>query len=222
MIQFNLLPDVKIAFIKAERQKHIVMSVSTIASIAAVIIFVLLFSFVNVAQKKNIKDLTKDIKRQNTELMKTNDISKIITVQNQLASIDALHDNKVIASRAFGYIQQMTPATVTISELDVDFEANTMTITGNSPSLSAVNTYADGMKFTKYTRKSDGTKNYAFKDVVLSALSVKDKSVYEYTFTLSFDPLLFSQTEDTAVQVPDMITTRSVTERPTLFQKGGN
>lgn len=51
MIQFNLLPDVKIAYIKAQRQKRIVIFASIVASAAATALFVLLFSYANLVQK---------------------------------------------------------------------------------------------------------------------------------------------------------------------------
>lgn len=221
MIQFNLLPDVKIAFIKAERQKRIVMAVSTIASIAAVAILIVAFSFVHGVQKKSISDLTIDIKKYNTKLMSSDDLdlNKVLTIQNQLNSLDSLHNSKVVASRLFPYIQQTTPSDVTISQMVVDFTANTISITGNAPALSSVNRYADALKFTKYTIKDSDEKTSAFQNVVLTSFSI-DQGKPKYTFDMSFDPVLFAQ-GDVTLEVPNTITTRSVTELPNTFKGGG-
>lgn len=220
MIQFNLLPDVKIALIKAQRQKRLLISLSTIFSIAAVAIMVLLFLFANVAQKKNINDLTKDIGVENKNLMATEDLNKILTVQNQLSKIDTLHADKVQAKKVFEYIQQVTPANVSVTQLDVDFDATTISLTGKAESLAAVNTYADSLKFTEYTVGTDGDSKRAFSSVVLASFSRNDNT-NSYTLTLSFDPLIFTEKE-VQLKVPQMNTSRSNTERPSaeIFGEG--
>lgn len=219
MIQFNLLPDVKIAYIKAQRQKQLVVSISVIASIAAITVFLLLFMFVNVAQKKNMNDLTKDIKTQNADLMETKDLDKILTIQNQIGALDGLHSQKVVANRLFDYLQQVTPADVSITQLDVDFAANTISVTGKTQKIAAINTYTDSLKFTKFSTKNDETEKQAFKDVVLASLTRTDGK-NDYTITTTFDPLIFAQEEEVKLKVPQMLTTRSSTERPgALFEE---
>ncbi len=221
MIQFNLLPDVKIAYIKAQRQKRLIVSVSTIASIAAISVLVLLFLFVNVAQKKNINDLTKDIKSNAKDLAATKDLNKILTVQNQLGALDTLHGSEVVASRVFDSLQQVTPAQVSISQFKVVFEEDTMEITGNAESLAAINTYADSLKFTKYTTLENTTKRPAFNSVVLANFSRSDGR-NTYTISLNFDPEIFDRSQEITLEVPQMVTTRSSTERPNaLFDPAG-
>ncbi len=220
MIQFNLLPDVKIAYIKAQRQKRLIVSISTIASIAAVAIFILLFTFVNLAQKKNMNDLTKDIKKQSENLTKTEDINKILSVQNQLNALEQLHGNKIVASRIFGYLQQVTPTQATITQLDIDYEAGTISISGSAESITAINTYTDSLKFTKYTTENSGDeKKAAFSSVVLSSFA-RSENKNTYTITLNFDPIIFSQEEKVQLQVPQIVSSRSATERPSaLFEQ---
>lgn len=224
-IQFNLLPDVKIAFIKTQRQKRLIISISIIASIAAVTLFLLLLSFVHVAQKKNMSDLTNDIKTTSDDLTKTRDINKILTVQNQLGALDTQHSQKVVASRLFDYLQQVTPGQITISQLEVDFiEASTMTISGGAESLAAINTYTDSLKFTKYTSTNeDGQRSEItpFTNVVLSSFA-RSENKNTYTITLTFDPVIFSQESEGSLRVPQMVTSRSETERPdAIFEQTG-
>ena len=223
MVQFNLLPDVKIAYIKAQQQKRLVLSISTIAGIASIVIFIVLFSFVNGLQKKNMSDLTTDIATKNKKLMETKDLTKILTVQNQLNSLPALHDQKVVSSRMFSYIQEVTPSAITISQLDADYVESTVSVSGSAPSLAAVNTFADALKFTKFTTEADTSPRPAFTEVVLSTFSVSEKEQPQYTLTFKYDAALFSQTEVVKLAVPSMVTTRSAVERPSaLFQSGGN
>lgn len=221
MIQFNLLPDVKIAFIKAQRQKRLVIFVSTIASIAAVVLFVLLFSFANLVQKKSINDLTEDISASSQNLTGTGDINKILTIQNQLNSLDQLHNNKVVATRLFAYLQQVTPAQVSISDVAIDFTQNTLSISGATPNQLTTNTYADSLKFTTFTAESTGdVKTPAFSNVVLGNFS-RGEDGASYSFSLNFDPKLFAQVEEVKLEVPKIISTRSNTELPgnALFQR---
>jgi hypothetical protein len=218
MIQFNLLPDVKVQYLKAQRQKHLVVFISTIAVIGAIALFVILIVFVDVLQKKNLSDLSTDIKTNSSQLQSTPDLSKILTVQNQLKSLPSLHDQKAVATRLFPYLTQLTPSKATISKLDIDFSQNTMTISGEADTLDTVNVYTDTLKFTTY--KGDGINGApkAFSSVVLSAFG-RDKKGATYTITLSFDPTIFSEDSNVTLTVPSITSTRSAVEQPTdLFQ----
>ena len=219
MIQFNLLPDVKIEFVKAQRTKRLVMGVAIIATITSFTVFLLLFMAVQGVQRKSIGDLDADIKKYSSELKSTPDLDKILTIQNQLAVLDGLHDDKVAASRIFGLMQQVTPADVTIADHTVNFEENTMTITGEAPALDKVNTYTDTLKFATFTR--DGEESVkAFSAVVLSQFS-RDSTGSTYTITLGFDPALFDINQEVKLVVPKTVTTRSVVGQPLdIFKKG--
>ncbi|MBW3569255.1 hypothetical protein KY385_03955 [Candidatus Parcubacteria bacterium] len=150
MIQLNLLPDVKLQYIRARQRKRMVMSVSFIASAFFIAIFLILFMYVRIAQPEHLKNLNNDIVKTNDELKAKQDLSKILTIQNQLNSLPALHEKKVISSRLFDYLTQLTPIQATISDVNVDFSENKLTIKGNADELSTVNKFADTLKFTGY------------------------------------------------------------------------
>jgi len=220
MIQFNLLPDIKMAYLKAQRQKHLVVVICTLAIIASIVVVLLLVSTVYFLQKKNINDLTKDIKNTGTQLTNTQDLTKILTVQNQLKSIEGLHDKKAVASRLFTYLSQVTPTAATIDKLQVSFAQNTMSISGTADNLTTVNKFTDTLKFTTYANKTtSATGKPAFSNVVLSAFN-RDSKTATYTITLSFDPTIFSESADVTLTVPNITSTRSTVEQPSsLFQK---
>ena len=94
MIQFNLLPDVKLEYVKAQRTKSTVISASFIAAGSAFAIFLLLFLIVNVVQRKSTSDLNKDIKKYHSQLTSTPDLAKIVTIQSQLKALPGLHEAK--------------------------------------------------------------------------------------------------------------------------------
>lgn len=226
MIQFNLLPDIKQQYLKAQRQKHLVVFISTIATIAAVALMVVLVLVVNVWQKKSINDLTSDIKKYSNQLSGTEDLNKILTVQNQLNSLTSLHDKKAVATRLFDYVTKLTPANANIAKLNIDYAKNTITISGTANALSTVNTYVDTLKFTKYKIVSgqgkSNTEKQAFSSVVLTAFGRTNKDT-TYTINAKFDPVIFSELSEVELTVPQITTTRSATEQPTdLFQQSTN
>lgn len=219
MIQFNLLPDVKLAYVKAQRTKRLVMGSAFIATASAFAIFLLLFLGVHVVQKVRINQLSGDIKAKTEQLKSNEDLDKVLTIQNQLGSLTGLHDQKVAASRTLPFIQQVTPSEVSINNLAVDYTANTMTITGLSPSLDRVNTFIDTLKFSKFNKVEQTEQQKAFTDVVLSQFG-RSENATSYTITLTYDPALFGPDVNSLLVVPKGPTTNSVVDQPNaLFKK---
>ena len=222
MIQFNLLPEIKIQYIHARRQKHLVLLVSGLTIAASLVAIVTLVSIVFVIQKKSVADLNRDITAASKELKDTPNLTKMLTVQNQLGVLPQLHDQKAVASRLFGYITQSTPVEASISRLNVDFVTQSMTMSGSANTLETVNRFTDTLKFTTYhTEGEPKTEQPAFSNVVLTSFG-RDSKGASYTITFSFDPIIFSEAEEVTLTVPNKITTRSQTEQPSaLFQQSG-
>ncbi len=216
MIQFNLLPDVKLEYIRTKRTKRLVSLVAGGATVFSVGLMVLLFFAVNVLQKQHLNNLTRDIKADSQKLQDTPELNKILTVQNQLNSLPALHAQKPAATRLANYIKQTTPAQASIARLDVDFVAQTMVFTGSADSIATINKFVDTLKFTTY--KEGETTAAAFSDVVLSSFT-RQTSDAGYTINLKYNPTIFDASKEVQLIVPNIITTRSTTERPeALFQ----
>lgn len=229
MIQFNLLPDVKQQYIKAQRLKRLVIAVSTLVTGVCLAVFIVLFLYVRVSQKQEISDLTDDINTRKSTLQKAG-IDKVLTLQNQLKSLVGLHDQKVISSRLFDYLEKVTPYDATISTVNVDFAASTMSIQGNADSLPAINKFVDTLKFTEYPtaeRKEDGSPvlQRAFKNVVLANYSIPGANAGQstklgYTINFVFEPIIFATIKpgsgqpEIELMVPQITTTRSETEKP--------
>jgi Tfp pilus assembly protein PilN len=219
MIQFNLLPDVKLQYLKARRMQHVVITASLVGIVVSLFVLVVLIGTVDVFQKKNMSDLKRDIASSNSQLTSTPNLTKILTVQNQLQALTALHNNKPVASRLFDFVKQVTPSSVSISQLSVDFAQHIISIAGGANSLDIVNTYADTLKFTKYTRSNGSTAN-AFSSVVLSQFQ-RNTSGASFTITTNFDPAIFDAANNVTLTVPNIISTRSAIDQPTdLFKSG--
>jgi hypothetical protein len=217
MIQFNLLPDVKLAFIRAQRLKRIVIAISSLIAIATLSVALTLASIVYGVQKKHMDNLSKDITRDSKKLQDTPDLNKILTIQNQLNNLTPLHEQKAAVSRFKTYITQLTPTEVRYAEIEVNIPDKKIVFTGSADSLKTVNQFIDTLKFTTYTARvskdDDPTKGKAFPDVVLSDFGRDDRGA-KFEVTASIDPIIFDGTQIVSLTVPNIISTRSVTERP--------
>jgi hypothetical protein len=213
-------------YIKAQRARRLVLSVSILVTIGAVVLLLLLLS-VSGLQKKHLSDLNKDIASESEELKNKPQIDKMLTVQNQLGALTQLHAEEPAASRIFTYLNQVTPSNVSITDFTIDFTKQTATITGTSANLANVNQYVDTLKHATFTTKDDNTPQPAFSDIVLSSFSLDTDSTQSgqaanYTITLSYDKTIFDNTQNVTLSVPKVTTTRLTADQgqPTtdLFQ----
>lgn len=211
MIQFNLLPDIKLEYIKAERTKRTVVVIASTVTGLSFAVFLLLFITVNVLQKKHISDLTNDINSNVSELESIEDLDKILTVQNQLDNLTGLHEQKPVAARLFTYLPQLVPQQASLTDLNLSFEESLIEFSGDADSLTTVNKFVDTLKFTEYT--VDEQKARAFSDVVLADFSATEGGV-NFDVVLKFDPYIFDSANSVTLTVPNIISTRSETEKP--------
>ena len=221
MIQFNLLPDVKLSFLKAKYTKRLVILVSSVAAIASLVVFIFLLVYVDVLQKHHLDGLSSNIASEQSQLGDTSNLNKILTIQNQLESLPNIDSEKPAATRLFQDLVDVTPASASISQVSVDFTADTMTLEGSADSLDTVNAYVDTLKFTTYSGGTTGTNPNAFSNVVLTSFGLQTGKGASYTINCSFDPTIFNiDDSNIALIVPNKTTTRSITQQPTdLYQK---
>lgn len=219
-VQFNLLPDVKLDYIRSQNTKRLVYLFAFLVSGVAVGLVVLMFLSVGVVQKKQLRDADKDIKKFSDQLKAVDDLDKILTVQSQLNALPGLHDKKHVTSRLFDYLPKMTPPKLNVGKLTLDTEAKTLVMTGTADNLQTVNTFVDTLKFTSYEvigEVSGGGQGQnlkkAFTSVVLDKFG-RDERETSYSVVVSFEPDLFDVTKRVNLIVPSQYTTRSVTEGP--------
>lgn len=223
MIQFNLLPDIKLEYMRARRTKRLVVAVSAVVTGVSLVIMITLLLVVFVFQRSYINGLSGDINKYSADLSNTTDLNKVLTVQNQLNSVNALHQLKPDTTRILPYLTRLTPLEARISSLTINYGDNTIMISGSADNLRAINQYVDTLKFTKYSLPPvDGQTAEplpAFSSVVLTNFG-RDQSVASYTINATFDPVIFDNTKKVELIVPEIVTTRSVTEKPTdLFEE---
>ena len=223
MIQVNLIPDVKLELIKAQRHRNVVISFSIISMIAAGAVVVLLGLFL-AGQMVTERAVTNNIKELDEEFRDTRDIQKTVTVQNQLANIQTSHEQKAMMSRMFDLIVEAsakgTDNSVTLNTFSVDTETNTISLQAQTDKrgFSAAEVFRkniEGMKM--YYVEAEGDKApFEFKedhatkakdeqsvsianDVVLSDLSYgsdEGQKTVSFRITFAYEPTLFAQNVD--------------------------
>ncbi len=215
MIQFNLLPDVKVQFIKTQQSKRILMFASVALSALAVVVLVFMVSF-SAVQKRHLANLDRDIERIGSELTDNPELTRILSVQNQLNTLPDLYNGRPAVDRLPEILERTTPAGVGIGRLSIDFSLSTIELSGQASTLEMVNSYVDTLKFTTFRAGKDGEVLQAFRDVVLSRFG-KDSTTASFSLTFGFEPQLFDNTLEVTLSVPSITTTRSESSPTDLF-----
>ncbi len=207
MIEINLVPDVKQELIKAQRVRSTVISVAIIVGIIALAIVTLLAVYVFGVQVVRSNIDSDAITSGNAQLAKVEDLSKTLTIQNQLTKITSLHDSIKVDSRLFDVLNAIIPPApndVQISNLYVDSSVDQIKIEGQ-----AANSYAAVEVFRKtiegaQVNYSDGTTQQTV--ALASNVSTGDTSygedssgakVLRFTLTFDYAPELLSPTSKT-------------------------
>jgi Tfp pilus assembly protein PilN len=215
-VQFNLLPDVKLEFNRAQHAKKVVYGLSTLAIGIVVLVFVISFFIVNILQRALITKTNDDIQTYSQKLKAIPDLDKVLTIQNQLKSLPPLHQQMHVISRLFNYLPQLTPSKVNIGQMSIDADSHTINFTGTADSIASINTFIDTLKFTKVVIGTDkSNQKPAFTNVVLSNVGRSDKKA-SYTIDTSFDAALFDGSKIASLSVPNEVTTRSVINTPDI------
>lgn len=221
MIQLNLLPDVKVEYIKSRSQKRFVMLMAVITISASLAVTAFLGLVVYGWQNVRMSNLKNSIAESTKKLKNTEGLNEILTIQNQLNALDGVHVEKPVMTRLFPYLSQTVPVDVKLQSITLDTAESSITLVGNASSLENVNKLVDTLKFTSILRDGETESDaMAFSKVVLTAFDTTAGRT-EFTVTMNFDPTILSSTE-TAIQlsVPSTVSTRSTTEQPgALFQQ---
>lgn len=147
MIEINLIPDVKQELLKAQRIRNVVISSSILVSIIAAGVVVLLLVYMFGVQSVRNSLLDSQIKDKYATLSKVDDLSKIITIQNQLKTISSLNDQKVLSSRVFDVVSAITPpndSAVSFSQISVLPNSDDQSDSGDSDADSAASSTGGG------------------------------------------------------------------------------
>ena len=195
MIEINLVPDVKQELIKAERTRSTVITISILIGVISIAIVALLAFYVFMVQGVRSTLADNAIKDGSEQLASVEDLSKTLTIQNQLTKISILNSDKKIDSRIFDLLTAIVPPApndIQISTLSVDSSTNLITIDGQaSNSYAAVEVFKKTIEGAqvKYTDSNNAEQEVTLaSDISTSNTSYGEDSsgTKVLRFTLSF------------------------------------
>ncbi len=234
MIEINLIPDVKLALLKARRQRSMVISASILLSLIAAGVLVVLSVYLFAIQSVMEKVADDGISKESKKLMNIKDLSKTLTIQNQLNQITINQDDKKMTSRLFDIISVTVPEgenTVSIRRLAFNSEENKVEIEAEAPNgYEALEVFKKTIAQTTFRFNSNDEAQKPIK--IAETISDGERTYGEdadgkkvLRFTVSFtypDELFSTRSEDGKVVGPEkQRVTDSVKGVPTsLFGTG--
>jgi len=158
MIEINLIPDVKQELIKAERVRSVVISTSIFAGIIALAIVGVLAAYVFGVQ--TVRSALDDdaIKKGGAQLASVEDLSKVLTIQNQLTKISELNSQKKIDSRVFDVLSAVIPPppnNIQVSSLLIDAANSRISLEGQTPTYDTLEVFKKTIDGAVITYKID-------------------------------------------------------------------
>ena len=202
MIEINLIPDVKQELIRARRVRSAVVSGAIITTIITLAVVAVLAIYVYAVQ--SVRNVVADdaIKKGSTQLASVEDLSKVLTIQNQLTKMSAFNDDKNINSRVFDFLSAVIPPApneVQVSTLKVDAETDTITLEGQTPTYPSLETFKKTID-AAHVRYNDADGNQQqivlASDLSLTNISFGEdatgKKVLRFTVSFTYAEELFS------------------------------
>lgn len=211
MIEINLVPDVKQELINAQRVRTSVITLSIFIGIAAIAAVVLLAIYVFGVQAARGAISDGDIKKESEKLSQVEDISNMLTIQNQLSKLPAMHDSKNIDSRIFDVLTTINPPApnnISITNLELDSSTKTIQIEAQATNgYPALEVFKKTINATNFEFAKAGKKQ---KVPLASQMSDSDRSygddasgatVLRFSLTFVYPDELFSRTAENALIV---------------------
>lgn len=210
MIQLNLLPDIKKEYLRAQRIRNLVVSVSIIVAIASgAVVLVLSGILGGQAIQKNVLNGSIEDNYGKINNAKENDnLNNYLTIQNQLGNINELKAEQPTYSRLLDYLRQLIPDqqdfTVSLSSVSVDGAGNTITISGTTPTFKSLAVYENILSTVRFSYSVAPQDNNSadnpveterlFASVIAQGSLSQDESSgarVNFTIDLVYNPLAF-------------------------------
>lgn len=233
MIGLNLLPDVKKEFIKAQRTRNTVISLSILTMAAVGGATIVLALFVYVAQSAMINLKKDEITKRQSTLAAKPEVGKYLTIQNQLDALKGLHDadHKILYSRLFDYLPQLNPApphNVKIGSIKVSKKDTSMDIQGNATDFKGMDTFKNTLENATISYKNGETsselKLFPQVSIKSAALSSENNIAYvSFEFSVTYSKEAFSpDATEVKLNVPKLTISDSKTNAPSeIFKDNG-
>lgn len=207
MIEINLIPDVKLELLKARRQQRNIISLAILVSMAAGALVVLLAFYVFVVQTVALGLANNAVKSEYAELSKVQDLSKTLTIQNQMTQISTLHSNKLVGTRVFELLDTIVPTgtnKISVTSFTLDTDEGLITIEGEAKNgFEALDVFKKTIAKTNFTYvDGGGSQTVAILDGTITdgeqryGESADGSKVLRFSLSFNYPAELFSPTSE--------------------------
>lgn len=157
--EINLVPEVKMQMIKAQKMRNLVLFVCIVVSSVAVSVVLVLFG---IKSGQDIAMAGKDTRLalMSQKLNEYAELNDLVTIQGQLTGITDIAARRTVISRVFGALAVMVQQgadDVKLSELRVDLDSSTLTLEGQTDArveplidYRVLESFKKGVALTKY------------------------------------------------------------------------
>lgn len=226
MVQLNLLPDVKKEFIRAQRTKGTVISISILVTMGSFGVALILALIVYGAQPGLISVVQGSIDKRAGQLRAVQDVDKYLTIQNQLKALPGLHEGKVAYSRLFDFLKILNPAppnNVRLTSLQVDEANKKILFTGVTGGFESFSVLLATLRNAEITYKDESGAEVKEKLFAQDGVLIQEQSLtssegrQELNFAVEalYQDVIFSPAiSNVKLDVPNVQTTQSITGTP--------
>ena len=157
--EINLVPEVKMKMIKAQKMRNLVLFICIVVSSVAVGVVVILFG-VKSGQDIAIASQDNKLATMSEKLNSYTELNDLVTIQAQLSSIEDIVSQKTVLVRVFGALVAMLPQGadyVKFSELTINMDNNLLRLDGQADAkvdplidYRVLESFKKGASLTKY------------------------------------------------------------------------
>lgn len=201
MIEINLIPDVKRELLQAEGVRSTVVSAAIVVGIIALGVVLLLTVYIFGVQTIRQAIVDDQISKGGQKLANVEDLTKVLTIQNQLTKIASLNDMKKIDSRIFDMLLAVLPVDanrVQVSGITINADEGSVTLEGQTPSYDALEVFKKTINNAVIAYKEDNNDQTVrlATDISTTGVSFGENSsgtkVLQFTLSFTYAEELFS------------------------------
>lgn len=180
-IKINLLPDLRLAKIKAQQTRHLALSISLLViSLTAIVTGGLVLTYS--AQKLQLSHLNGDIAKDIQAINGIDGLSKALTAQQAASSLGGLYENREFYSKFMPHIASRMPADVNLASVESN-TGNGVTVAGTSKTIFALNKFIDALQTS-----AAGEQNAYFSSIVINGITKDTTGRVTFSFTATINP----------------------------------
>jgi Tfp pilus assembly protein PilN len=185
-VAINLLPDIRQAKLRDQRRRRLALSIGTLVCVACVGGLALLF-LTTQAQKLRIGQLTRQIQTGQATISQTENLSEMLTLQRNLASLPKLYTQRVLMTRLFTVLSGISPKELGLTSLDME-TVNTLRLGGTARSYATVTKLVRALEASNVTLGEGSSQNNQphFSDIVITSVAAENDGKVTFTMNLTF------------------------------------